>query len=370
MKAAVLHGVKKPITVEELTLDDLQPDEVRVRTAASGLCHSDYHIISGDMAANFPTVLGHEAAGVVEAVGSQVRTFKPGDHVVTCASLYCGSCPACIRGRIQRCTVRPGRGPKDKPRLRMGEQPVEQRTGISGHSEALLVHQNSLAKLPREMPLDRGAVLGCAVVTGIGAAANSAKVAPGDSVAVIGCGGVGLNAIQGARLCGAGTIIAVDTNPAKLELAKKFGATDVVLGGEGVVERVKQIAKGGVDHAIEVIGLLETIQQGYRMLGSGGTLTLVGVPAKDVVLSLPGQIMNVIGRELRIQGSLMGSSPFTVDIPRYAALYLKGRLELDLLVSKRIKLGEINEGYADMLGGRVARSVIVFDDVLREAARG
>jgi S-(hydroxymethyl)glutathione dehydrogenase/alcohol dehydrogenase len=369
MKAAVLHEAKKPFTIEEVTLDDLWPDEVRVRTAASGLCHSDYHIVSGDMASSFPCMLGHEAAGIVEAVGSHVSAFKPGDHVVTCASLHCGHCRACVSGHMQRCTVRPGRGPKDRPRLSLDGKPIEQRTGIAGHAEMLLVHQNSLAKLPREMPLDRGAVLGCAVVTGIGAAVNSARIAPGDSVAVIGCGGVGLNVIQGARLAGAETIIAVDTNPAKLELAKKFGATDTVAGGEGVIERVKAIAKGGVDHALEVIGLVETIQQGYKMLGSGGTLTLVGVPSKEAVLSLPGQIMNVIGRELRIQGSLMGSSPFTVDIPRYAGLYLKGRLELDLLVSKRIALGEVNEGYADMIGGRVARSVIVFDDVLREAAR-
>jgi len=370
MKAAILRAAKQPFTVEDVTLDDMWPDEVRIRTAASGLCHSDYHVVSGDMAGIFPTLLGHEAAGVVEAVGSQVTGFKPGDHVVTCASLFCGHCRSCVRGRIQRCAERPGRGPKDAPRLRIGTEVVEQRTGIGGHAETLLVHQNSLAKLPREMPLDRGAVLGCAVVTGVGAAVNSAKVAPGDSVAVIGCGGVGLNVIQGARLCGAEKIIAVDTNPAKLELAKKFGATDTVLGGEGAVDGVKSISKGGVDHAIEVIGLVATIQQGYRMLGSGGTLTLVGVPPKDAVLSLPGPIMAAIGKELRVQGSMMGSSPFTVDIPKYAALYLKGRLELDLLVSKRIGLRDVNAGYADMIGGRVARSVIVFDDVLREAGRG
>ena len=345
MKAAILRGANQPFSIEELIVDNLGPMEVRVRTAASGLCHSDFHYVTGDMPGTFPMVLGHEAAGMVDAVGSQVTRFKPGDHVVTCASLHCGQCRTCMRGWLHRCASKPVRAPQSTPRTRIGNEPVFLHTGIGGHAQMLLVHQNSLALLPRDMPFDRAAVLGCAVVTGVGAAINSAKIAPGDTVAVIGCGGVGLNVIQGARICGAETIIAIDKNPTKLELARRFGATDVVVGGPDAVDAVMARLPAGVDHVLEVVGLTQTIQQGFRMLASGGVLTLVGVPPMDASLTLPGPVVGMLMKELRVQGSIMGSSVFPIDIPRYASLYLQGKLELDLLVSQRIALSDVNQGY-------------------------
>jgi S-(hydroxymethyl)glutathione dehydrogenase/alcohol dehydrogenase len=193
-------------------------------------------------------------------------------------------------------------------------------------------------------------------------------VEPGSSVAVIGCGGVGLNVIQGARLAGAARIFAIDLEPAKLEMAKKFGATDAVPGGEDAAKTVMELSHGGVDHAFEAIGLVKTIQQACMMLAAGGTLTIIGVPSQNAQLALPGSMLRYLYKEIRVQWSLMGSSPFTVDIPRLAGLYLKGRLELDALISQRIALADINRGFEDMLGGQTARNVIVFDDVLRQAA--
>ncbi|MEP7100563.1 MAG: Zn-dependent alcohol dehydrogenase, partial [Burkholderiales bacterium] len=346
--------------------------EVRIQVAASGLCHSDYHLISGDLpmavAGNMPTVLGHEIAGIVQEVGDRVRGVKVGDHVVTCLSIFCGHCRQCAIGSSYRCVARPARGADEKPRLTLRGQPVRQMAGLGGFAEQVLVHENAVAVMPREMPLDRAAVLGCAVVTGVGAAVNTAKVRPGDTVVVIGCGGIGLNVIQGARLCGAQTIIAVDRVPSKLEMARRFGATHTVLSDALAVEAVKALSDGGVDHAFEAIGLQATQQLGFAMLGVGGTLTLIGLPPAGSTLSLPGLLPALLS-EKRVQGSFMGSSPFQQDLPRFARMYLEGRLMLDELVSKRLPLEKINQGFEAMLGGEITRSVVVFDDVMRESAR-
>ena len=368
MKAAVLRAVKTPMTIEEVGVDNPAPDEVRVRVAASGLCHSDYHVVAGDLQSRFPVVLGHEAAGIVEAVGDRVTMFKPGDHVVACISGFCGHCNSCVTGFTYRCSERPARGRKDPPRLTLGDTRLHVRT-IAAFAEVILVHQNFLAKVPNELPLDRACILGCAVITGYGAVNRRANIRPGSTVAVIGCGGVGLSAIQGARIAGAGRIIAVDIEPSKLEMAKKFGATDGVLGGDDAPAKVVEMTKGGVDYAFEVIGSMKTIQQGCLMLGAGGTLTIVGVPPHDAKLTLPGSLAEMFQKEIRIQWTFMGSSPFTVDIPRLADFYLKGKLELDAMISNRIKLEDINAGFETMLGGKSARNVIVFDDVMQEAAR-
>ena len=372
MKAAVLHAIKTPLVIEDLQLDACGTTEVRIQVAASGLCHSDYHLISGDLpmasASSVPTVLGHEIAGIVQEVGERVRGVKVGDHVVTCLSVYCGHCRQCAIGSSYRCIAKPARGADEKPRLTLRGQPVRQMGGLGGFAEQVLVHENAVAVMPREMPLDRAAVLGCAVVTGVGAAVNTAKVRPGESVVVIGCGGVGLNVIQGARLCGAQTIIAVDRVPAKLEMARRFGATHTVLSDAQAVDAVKSLSEGGVDHAFEAIGLQATQQLGFAMLGVGGTLTLIGVPPTGSVLTLPG-LLPALLTEKRVQGSMMGSSPFQQDLPRFARMYLEGRLMLDELVSKRLPLAQINEGFEVMLGGEIARSVVVFDDVLRASAR-
>ena len=371
MKAAVLYEAKTPLVIEDLQMDDCGPNEVRIQVAASGLCHSDYHFISGDLPMTvpvMPTVLGHEVAGVVVEAGARVVGIRAGDHVVTCLSLYCGHCRQCNGGYSYRCVARPARAADEKPRLTLNGRPVRQMGNLGGFAEQVLVHENSVAVMPREMPLDRAAVLGCAVVTGVGAAINTAKVRPGDTVVVIGCGGVGLNVIQGARLSGAQTVIAVDRVPAKLELARRFGATHGMLSDAGAAKAVRALTDGGVDHAFEAIGLQPTQEMAFAMLGVGGTLTLIGVPPATAALSLPG-LLPAILTEKRIQGSFMGSSTFKQDLPRFARLYLDGRLLLDELVSRRIALHEINQGFEAMLGGEVARSVVVFDDVLRESLR-
>jgi len=367
MRAAVISAARTPMTIEEIRLDRPGPREVRVRLAASGLCHSDYHVIAGDLPGRFPAILGHEPAGIVEEVGEQVTRVKRGDHVVGCASAFCGHCGNCVQGFIQRCMEKPARGKGDRPSHLLGDTPVLVRT-LAAFAEEILVHENALARLPREIPLDRACILGCALVTGIGAVQRRAQVRPGSSVAVIGAGGVGLSVIQGARLAGASRIIAVDVSPARLEQAKKFGATDAVPGGEDAPKAVAELTKGGVDYAFEVIGLAATIQQGARMLGSGGTLTIVGIPPAGTQLALGG-LGELLFKEARIQWSLMGSSPFTVDIPKLAGLYLEGKLELDAMVSQRLPLADINKGFDSMLSGQGARNVVVFDEVLRQAAR-
>jgi S-(hydroxymethyl)glutathione dehydrogenase/alcohol dehydrogenase len=326
----------------------------------SGLCHSDYHVISGDLPSAFPIVLGHEASGVVEAVGSDVRGLAVGDHVVTCTSIFCGYCADCQAGHNHLCSDRPIRpGLPASSQLTQTSGPVVAFCHLGGFAEEMVVHRNAVTKLPEGMPLDIAALLGCAVTTGVGAATEAAQIRPGSSVAVIGCGGVGLNVVQGARLAGAAQIIAVDLNPAKLELAKTFGATHGVRGGQGAVEEVVELTKGGVDFAFEVIGVPAAQRQGYLMLRNRGTLTLVGVPPAGADFAAPG--MTMLRKELRVIGSLMGSVPFQRAVPAYAQLYLDGRLKLDELISQRIRLEDINRGYDQLIAGETARSLIVFD---------
>jgi S-(hydroxymethyl)glutathione dehydrogenase/alcohol dehydrogenase len=359
MKAAVFHEVGRPLAIEDVALDGPRADEVRVRVTGSGLCHSDYHMVNGDLPTTLPAVLGHEAAGVVEAVGENVRAFKPGDVVVTCVSAYCGGCRECQGGHNHRCDDKPT-GPKREAgsRITLGGRPVYQLGGLGGFAEEMVVHQRSVAKLPDGVPPACAALLGCGVLTGVGSVLNGAKIEPGSTVAVIGCGGVGLNVIQGARLAGASEIIAVDLNPAKLELAKTFGATATVLGGADSVAGVVEATHGGVDYAFEVIGLASTMRDAFMMLRKGGTAVLLGVARSGAELTIP--IMPFVFKEVRVLGSMMGSSPFQTFLPKLAQYYLDGRLKLDELVSRKIALEDINKGFASMEAGEVARSVIVF----------
>lgn len=368
MKAAVLTGHGQPLSIEHLDLDDCAAHEVRIRVAASGLCHSDYHLMSGDLPLPVPAVLGHEIAGIVELAGSAVAGLRPGDHVVTCLSAYCGHCRQCAGGYTHRCIARPARGAGDRPRLTWKGRPVRQMGGLGGFAETVLVHESAVVKMPPRMPLEHAAVLGCAVVTGVGAVVNSARLRPGTTAAVIGCGGVGLNAIQGARLSGASMVIAIDRVPEKLEHARRFGATHALMGDEHTVDAVRELTGGGVDHAFEAIGLEQTVAMGYEMLGVGGLLTLIGMPPLGASLRLPA-VMQGIMAEKRIEGSLMGSSAFQKDLPWLAGLYLEGRLMLDELVTQTLPLESINAGFDAMLAGRVARSVVVFDDVLAQSRR-
>ena len=359
MRAAVLPQIPSELEIAEVAVDKPGPREVLVRTVAAGLCHSDLHYMEGKYTWETPTVPGHEAAGVVEAVGDDVTDLRPGDHVIGCLSIFCGRCAYCLSGRPALCE-RQGleRGPGQPPRLSWDGRTIHQFLRLSAFAELMLVHEHTLVKIRPDMPLDRAALIGCAVTTGVGAVFRTAAVPPGSTVAVLGCGGVGLNCVQGAAIAGAGRIIAVDTLPWKLDLARTFGATDVVdaTGGDPV-EQVRDLTDGGVEFAFEAIGLKVTAEQAFAMLRRGGTATLIGMIPEGERIELPGSDFL---DEKRIQGSNMGSNRFRVDMPRYVDLYLNGRLKLDELVSARIGLDQVNDGFAAMRRGEVARSVIVF----------
>jgi len=360
MKAAVLDSVDGHLHVEDIEIDSPQPREVLIRTGASGVCHSDLHFAEGKYNVRMPVVLGHEASGVVEEVGSQVSYVKPGDRVVTCLSTFCGHCDKCLSGRPALCNrVGVVRAKGDPPRLSQGNNPITQFSFIASFAEKMLVHEHSLVKIGDDIPMVELALMGCGVITGLGAVFNTAKVKPGSTVAVIGCGGVGLNSVQGASLVGALRIIAIDNSETKLQMAREFGATDVInasLGG--VVEKVKELTGRGVDYSFEAIGVKETAEQAFGMLDTGGVATIIGMIPIGTKIELEGS--SFLG-ERRIQGSGMGSNRFRIDIPRYLGLYRQGRLRLSELISRQVSLSEINNAFTEIRKGLIARSVIVFD---------
>lgn len=300
MKAAVLYEVNQPLVIEDVSLPKPGPREVLIRTAVAGLCHSDLHFMEGLYPHPLPAVLGHESAGVVEQVGSDVTYVKPGDHVVTCLSVFCGTCDNCTTGRTVLCTdttVKLLPGASNRMQWSKPEK-LHQFLNLSSFAEQMLVHENAIVKIRKEMPLDLAALIGCGVITGYGAVVNTAKVTAGETVAVIGCGGVGMAAINGAQIAGAGRIIAIDTNPAKLQLATKLGATDIINPADGdVVKQVRDLTNGGVHHSFEVLGRKETAEQAFGMLASGGTATIVGmIPVRPedraARLRLPARAQN------------------------------------------------------------------------------
>jgi S-(hydroxymethyl)glutathione dehydrogenase / alcohol dehydrogenase len=358
MKAAIFHGPHKPLTIEDVEIDKPMANEVLVRVVASGVCHSDLHFVDGYYPFPEPAILGHEAAGIVEAVGPMVDEFKPGDHVIACLSVFCGRCDYCLTGRTHLCGSRPVR-PKDAPPKFLWQgKPVAQFANLSAYAEKMLVHHNAIVKIRDDMPLDRAALIGCGVTTGVGAALNTARIEPGSSVAVYGCGGVGLAVIQGARIGGARMIIAVDVHEKKLATARELGATHVVDASKGdPVQAIRDMTGGGVDYAFEAIGLKKAAEQSFECLRPGGTATVVGMIPVGQKIELEG---SVFLREKRIQGCSMGSNRFKVDMPRYIDLYLQGRLRLDEMITRRMKLDEVNEAFRAMKAGEVARSVLMF----------
>ncbi len=360
MKAAMLRKVGEPLTIEEISISKPGPREVLIKTAATGVCHSDLHFVKGLYPTPMPIVLGHESAGIVEQVGSQVSYVKPGDHVITCLSVFCGHCEHCLTGNMARCSSpETSRGQDEDPRLSLDDQPLPQFANLSSFAEQILCHEHALVKIRDDMPLDRAAVIGCAVMTGAGAVFNTAKVEPGTTVAVIGCGGIGLSSINGADIAGAGRIIAIDISDSKLETARKFGATDVINASEvDPVKAVRELTGRGVHYSFEAIGLKETAEQAFSMITSGGTATIMGMIPVGQKIELSGSSFLM---EKRIQGSSMGSNRFRVDMPRLVDFYLSGKLHLDEMISKRIKLEQVNEAFEDMEAGAVARSVIIFD---------
>ena len=361
MKAAVLNARKAPLEIEELQIDKPGPREVLVRTSASGVCHSDLHLINAGVPGGAPIVPGHEPAGVVEQVGSDVGYVKPGDRVIACLSIFCGVCDFCTTGRSHLCGGRMfDRRRGEPPRLSRDGKPVIQMAQLASFAEQMLVPENALVKVRDEMPLDCAALIGCGVTTGLGAALYRARVEAGSSCAVVGCGGVGLSIIQGCRIAGATRIVAVDTQGWKLDLAQKVGATDGVDASDGdAVDRVRELTGGGVDYGFEAVGLNATARQAYDITRRGGTTILVGVITEREELALPG--FDVVMSEKTLLGSTMGSIGFRVAMPRFVDLYLSGKLLLDEIISARRPLEEINRCFDEMREGSAARSVIVFD---------
>jgi S-(hydroxymethyl)glutathione dehydrogenase / alcohol dehydrogenase len=362
MRAAVLHEVGRPLDIEEIAIDKPGPREVLIRTAATGVCHSDLHFVDGLWPCPLPVVLGHESAGVVEAVGSQVTYVKKGDHVITCLSVFCGHCEHCLSGHPARCGGREtDRASDATPRLALsgGGKAIHQFAHLASFAEQMLVHENAVVKIRDDMPLDRAALIGCAVMTGVGAVFRTARVDPGETVAVIGCGGVGLSAINGAALAGASRIFAVDVVPAKLELARRFGATDTVDASAGdAAKQVKEQTSGGVHHAFEAIGLKKTAEQAWAMLRPGGTATIIGMVPFGMKIEIPAHELLA---ERKLQGCSMGSNRFRVDMPRFVDFYLAGKLRLDDLLERRVALGDVNAALQKLKTGEVARQVIAFD---------
>jgi S-(hydroxymethyl)glutathione dehydrogenase / alcohol dehydrogenase len=361
VKAAVLNARKGPLEIEEIQIDKPGPREVLLRTAASGVCHSDLHLINAGMPGGASIVPGHEPAGVVEQVGSDVTYVKPGDRVIACLSIFCGVCDFCTSGQTHLCGGRMfDRRKGEPPRLSRNGTPVFQMAQLASFAEQMLVPENALVKVRDEMPLDRAALIGCGVTTGLGAALYRARVEAGTTCAVVGCGGVGLSIIQGCRIAGANRIIAVDTQEWKLELAKKVGATDGVNASNGdAVAQVKELTRGGVDYGFEAVGLNATARQAYDMTRRGGTTVMVGVITSREELTLPG--FDIVMSEKRILGSTMGSIGFRVAMPRFVEFYLRGQLLLDEIISARRPLEEINLCFDEMREGSAARSVIVFE---------
>jgi S-(hydroxymethyl)glutathione dehydrogenase / alcohol dehydrogenase len=362
MQAAVMRRRDAPLVLEEVAIDAPGPGEVLVRTAASGICHSDLHVIEGGLPMPPPCVLGHEPAGIVEAVGAGVAGFAPGDRVIGCVSAWCGECEMCLRGRPHLCGGAALQRPAGAaPRLRDADGgPLLQFANLSSFAEQMLTHERSLVKIPPEMPLDRAALIGCGVTTGLGAVLRTARIEPGSRCAVIGCGGVGLSAVQGCRIAGAARIVAVDTRREKLELAERLGATHGVDAAAGdPVAQVLEASGGGVDYAFECLGAAETVRQAVAVLKRGGAAVLVGIVPLGQMVEL--HIADITVSEKRILGSLMGSNRFRLDMPVYVDYYLDGRLRLDEMISARVPLADVNGALDKLRRGEVARQLIVFD---------
>jgi S-(hydroxymethyl)glutathione dehydrogenase / alcohol dehydrogenase len=361
VKAAVLIEAGKPLQIEQVNIANPGPHEVLIRTAACGLCHSDLHFIEGTYPHPLPAIPGHEAAGIVEAVGSEVRTVKVGDAVVTCLSAFCGHCEYCVTGRMSLCLGGDTRRkPGEAPRLtRPDGSIVNQMLNLSAYAEMMLVHEHACVAIHPDMPLPQASVIGCAVTTGAGTIFNACKVTPGETVAVIGCGGVGLATINAAKIAGAGRIIAADPLPEKRALAMKLGATDVVDAlADDAAAQIQELTKGGVDHAIEAVGRPASGTLAVKSLKRGGTATILGMMPLQHSVGLSA--MDLLSGK-KLQGAIMGGNRFPVDIPRLVDFYMRGLLDLDTIISETIPLERINEGFDQMKRGDSARSVIVFD---------
>ena len=365
-KAAVLQGIGQPLELLDVEVESPKAGEVKVRLGASGVCHSDLSVQNGTLLQPLPAVLGHEGAGIVEEVGEGVTKLKEGDHVVISWVPQCGECFFCSRGQPELCEVGSAAmitgGLLDgTPRFLLDGKPLMQMSATGTFSEVTVIPAIGAVKIDDSIPIANAAVIGCGVLTGFGAAVNTADIREGDSVAIIGCGGVGLNVIQGAKHAGAERIIAIDMVDGKLQTAQKFGATDLVNAGEGdTVSQVMGLTDGrGADVSFEVIGLGPTIDQAFNMVRRGGQAILVGVPKMDVMTAVPAAMGFVFG-EKQIRGCWYGSSDVHRDVPQLAQLYMDGKLMLDELISREISLDEVNSALEAMSSGDIARQVIKY----------
>jgi S-(hydroxymethyl)glutathione dehydrogenase/alcohol dehydrogenase len=366
IQAAVLHGANTPFQIETLDLEPPRAGEVLVRVAATGVCHSDWHLVTGATKHPFPVVAGHEGAGVVESVGPGVTRVQPGDHVALNWAPNCGTCFYCLNDRPSLCAtytgpIWAGTMMDGTTRLTRNGQPVYAFSALACFADWTVVPQECCVPLVKEVPLAIAALIGCAVTTGVGAVVNTARVRPGSSVAVFGAGGVGLSIVMGAKLAGASRIVAVDRAEGKLDIAQDFGATDVLMAGPEVTGDIRDLTEGrGADYVFEAIGLPAVQEQCLDAVRPGGMVVLVGVSPMGSGTNLPGAI--ITRQEKTVTGSYYGSANTARDFPLYADLYLKGKLDLDRLVSKTYPLEQINEAYADMLAGDTARGVIAFEE--------
>ncbi|TET74894.1 MAG: Zn-dependent alcohol dehydrogenase [Dehalococcoidia bacterium] len=362
MKAAICYEAGAPLKVEEVTLDEPQVNEVLVKLVASGVCHSDLHFIKGEMPQPMPVVMGHEGAGIVERIGPGVTTLQPGDHVIFMVSFSCGKCRFCIEGRPTRCVENlpimsmatlPGGG----KRLRKGDQELHHLFGLACFAEYAVVHERSVVKIRDDAPFEVICLLGCGVSSGIGAAINTTGMKPGESIVIYGCGGVGLSAVMGARLAGAGKLIAVDTLDPKLEKAKELGADYVINASrEEPVAKVMELTGGGADYALECIGNTDVMAQAFASIHNGGKCIIVGMAPLGTALSIQSYEF-LLGKTIIgcVQGDIIG----LVDIPKYVDLYMDGKLPIDKLITKSYSLDDINVAFAALDRGEIIRSVVL-----------
>ena len=359
MKAAVCRAFGEPLVIEDISIADPQAGEIRVKIAACAICHSDILFAEGAWGGDLPAVYGHEAAGVVETVGEGVSNVAPGDHVVVTLIRSCGHCHYCAQGVPVACEAT---FPLDRNSpLRTGEgSAVVHGLRTGAFAEYAVVDASQAVAVPKDLSFESASLLACGVITGLGAVVNTAQVPPGSSVVVIGTGGVGLNSVQGAALCGATTIIAVDLSDDKLEVAKQFGATDTINpAGRDLAAEVRALTGGrGADYVFVTVGAKPAFDQSYGLMARTGAVVLVGMPANGVMSEIdPGTIAN---ESQRILGSKMGSARIQIDIPNLVTLYQQGRLKLDELVSGRYPIEDINEAFAGVKRGEALRNVIVF----------
>lgn len=360
-KAAILETPGEGLVIGEVEYSDPAPHEVLIDTKACGLCHSDLHFIDGAYPHPLPAVPGHEAAGVVRAVGSEVRSVKAGDHVVSCLSAFCGQCEFCVTGRMSLCLgAATRRGKSDAPRMaRADGSPVNQMLNLSSLSEQMLIHENACVSIDKDMPFDRAAVIGCAVTTGAGTIFNACSVTPGETVLVVGCGGVGLAAINSAKIAGAGKVIAADPLPEKRALAETLGATHTVDAlADDATANILEISEGGVDYGIEAVGRQAAADLAIASLRRGGTAVILGMMPLDCKVGLSA--MDLLSGK-KLMGAIMGDNHFPVDLPRLVDFYMRGLLDLDTIIAERIGLEDVNAGFDKMREGHSARSVVVFD---------